>query len=73
MLVRCESVVARQRARLLPQLRRRGWRRVIDISSDRAVVEFRTCIGEIVERATTGDPAVIGYLRAAPRDGRLTA
>jgi hypothetical protein len=43
--------------------------RVIDIATDRAVVEFCTCTGELVERASSDDAAVIGYLRTAQPDG----
>jgi hypothetical protein len=39
--------------------------RVVEISSDHAVVDFRTCTGELVERAATDDSEVISYLRTA--------
>ena len=42
--------------------------RIVDISTDHAVVEFRTCTGELVERAASDDQAVIDYLRTAQPD-----
>jgi hypothetical protein len=39
--------------------------RVVDISSERAVVDMCTCMGEPMERVESDDPAVIGYLRTA--------
>jgi len=42
--------------------------RVVDISSEHAVVEMCSCMGEPVERVTSDDPAVIGYLRTARSD-----
>jgi hypothetical protein len=42
--------------------------RVVDISNDHVVVDFRTCTGELVERAASDDHAVIGYLRTAHPD-----
>ena len=46
--------------------------RVLDISSDRTVVDLCTCTGEPMERVESIDPAVIGYLRTAhpELDGR---
>ena len=37
--------------------------RVVDISSEHAVVEMCSCMGEPVEQVESDDPAVIGYLR----------
>jgi hypothetical protein len=44
-----------------------GWCawRVVDITSQRVVVDLCACAGEPVERAQSDDPAVIGYLRTA--------
>jgi hypothetical protein len=42
--------------------------RVVDISSERAVVELCSCVGEPMERIESDDPAVIGYLRTAQSD-----
>lgn len=39
--------------------------RVVDISTDHAVVDMCACTGEPVDRVETRDPAVIGYLRTA--------
>ena len=39
--------------------------RLVDISSEHAVVDMCTCMGEPVERVESDDPAVIGYLRTA--------
>lgn len=39
--------------------------RVVDISSEHAVVDMCTCTGEPMERVESADPAVIGYLRTA--------
>jgi hypothetical protein len=39
--------------------------RVVDITSQRVVVDLCACTGEPVERAQSDDPAVIGYLRTA--------
>jgi hypothetical protein len=37
----------------------------LEISSDNAVVELCTCVGEPVDVLQSNDPAVIAYLRAA--------
>ena len=42
--------------------------RVLEISSDHAVVEFCSCTGELVVRAATDDAGVIGYLQTARPD-----
>ncbi len=42
--------------------------RVVDISSEHAVVDLCTCMGEPTERVESDDPAVIGYLRTAHSD-----
>jgi hypothetical protein len=39
--------------------------RVVDISSQHAVVDMCACTGEPMERVESGDPAVIRYLRTA--------
>jgi hypothetical protein len=39
--------------------------RVVDISSEHAVVDMCACTGEPMERVESDDPAVIGYLRTA--------
>jgi len=39
--------------------------RIVSISSRRAVVDLCTCMGELVERVRSEDPAVIAYLRTA--------
>jgi hypothetical protein len=39
--------------------------RVVDISTEHAVVDMCSCIGEPMERVESDDPAVIGYLRTA--------
>lgn len=39
--------------------------RVVEISSDHAVVEMCACTGEPMDLVETVDPAVIGYLRTA--------
>lgn len=39
--------------------------RVVDISSEHAVVDMCSCTGEPMERVESDDPAVIGYLRTA--------
>lgn len=39
--------------------------RVLDISSEHAVVDMCACTGEPMERVESDDPAVIGYLRTA--------
>lgn len=41
---------------------------VVKLSSDKVVVDFCACTGELVERVECGDAVVIEYLRAAPRD-----
>lgn len=48
--------------------------RVVDISSEHAVVGMCTCTGEPMERVESGDPDVIGYLRTAhpELDAKLT-
>ncbi len=40
--------------------------RVVDISSERVVVDLCACTGEPMERVESEDPAVIGYSRTAP-------
>lgn len=40
--------------------------RLVDISAERAVVDLCACTGEPMQRLSTADPAVIGYLRTAP-------
>jgi hypothetical protein len=42
--------------------------RLVEVSSDRAVVDLCACTGELVERLTCGDLAMIDYLRAARSD-----
>jgi hypothetical protein len=42
--------------------------RVIDTSSEHAVVDMCSCTGEPMERAESDDPAVIAYLRTAPSE-----
>jgi hypothetical protein len=39
--------------------------RLVDISSEHASVEMCSCTGEPMDRVTSDDPAVIGYLRTA--------
>jgi hypothetical protein len=39
--------------------------RLVDISSEHAVVDMCTCMGERMERVESTDPEVIGYLRSA--------
>jgi hypothetical protein len=39
--------------------------RVVDISSEHAVVDMCACTGAPMERVESDDPAVIGYLRTA--------
>lgn len=39
--------------------------RVVEISSEHAVVDMCTCAGEPMERVESGDRTVIGYLRTA--------
>ena len=38
---------------------------IVSISSQRAVVDLCTCMGEPVERVRSEDPGVIAYLRTA--------
>jgi hypothetical protein len=40
--------------------------RVVELSSERAVVELRTCHGEPVDWLESGDPRLIEYLRQQP-------
>ena len=42
--------------------------RVVDLSSDHAVVELCACTGELVESAECADAAVIEYLRTMQTD-----
>ena len=42
--------------------------RLVEVSSDRAVVDLCACTGELVERVTGRDAAVIDYVRAARSD-----
>jgi hypothetical protein len=42
--------------------------RVVDISTDHAVVDMCACTGEPMDRVETADPAVIVYLRTADPD-----
>jgi hypothetical protein len=42
--------------------------RIVDLSSERAVVDLCTCTGELVERLESEDPALISYVRTAQRD-----
>ena len=42
--------------------------RLVEVSSDRAVVEMCACTGELIERAESRDGAVIAYVRAARGD-----
>jgi hypothetical protein len=46
--------------------------RVVDISTEHAVVDMCTCMGEPMGRVESDDPTVIGYLRTAHSelDGR---
>jgi len=44
-----------------------NWR-VLEVSSDRVVVDLCACTGELVERVECGDAAVIEYLRTARSD-----
>ena len=39
--------------------------RIVELSSERPVVDLRTCTGEPVEHLESGDPQLIGYLRTA--------
>jgi hypothetical protein len=45
-----------------------GHWRVVDISSERAVVDLCACTGEPMERLQSDDPAVIAHLRTAHSD-----
>lgn len=42
--------------------------RLVEVSSERAVVDLCACTGELVERVACEDVAVIEYLRAAHSD-----
>jgi hypothetical protein len=42
--------------------------RIVELSSERAVVDLCTCTGELVERSESDDPTLISYLRTAQRD-----
>jgi hypothetical protein len=42
--------------------------RIVELSSERAVVDLCTCTGQPVERLESDDAAVIGYVRPAQRD-----
>lgn len=42
--------------------------RPVEVSPDRAVVDLCACTGELVERVTCRDVAVIAYVRAARSD-----
>jgi hypothetical protein len=42
--------------------------RIVDLSSERAVVDLCTCTGVLVERLESEDPALISYVRTAQRD-----
>jgi hypothetical protein len=42
--------------------------RIVELSSERAVVDLCTCTGQPVERLESDDAAVIGYVRTAQRD-----
>jgi hypothetical protein len=42
--------------------------RIVDLSSERAVVDLCTCTGELVERLESEDPALISYVRTAQHD-----
>ena len=42
--------------------------RIVDLSSQSAVVDLCTCTGELVERLKSDDPTVIRYLRCARSD-----
>jgi hypothetical protein len=39
--------------------------RVVEISAQRVVVDLCACTGEPMQRASSQDPAVIGYVRTA--------
>ncbi|HEY7621534.1 MAG TPA: hypothetical protein VH834_17275 [Solirubrobacteraceae bacterium] len=41
--------------------------RVVDLSHERVVVDLCTCAGEAVERLESDDPALVSYVRTAPR------
>ena len=43
-----------------------GHCRVVDISSERVLVDLCACTGEPMERVESEGPAVIAYLRTAP-------
>ena len=40
--------------------------RLVEVSSERAVVELRACTGEAVERRESRDTDLIAYVRTAP-------
>jgi hypothetical protein len=42
--------------------------RLVEVAPDRAVVDLCACTGELVERVTCGDRAMIDYVRAARSD-----
>ena len=42
--------------------------RIVELSSERAVVDLCTCTGEPVERWESDDPTLIRYLRTAQPD-----
>jgi hypothetical protein len=42
--------------------------RIVELSSERAVVDLCTCAGEPVERWESDDPTLISYLRTAQPD-----
>jgi hypothetical protein len=45
-----------------------GHWRVVEISSERAVVDLCACTGEPMDRLQSDDPAVIAHLRTARSD-----
>jgi hypothetical protein len=45
--------------------------RVVEMTKQHALVDLCACTGEPVERLQSGDPTVIGYLRAAHSDLEL--
>jgi hypothetical protein len=42
--------------------------RLVEVSTDRAVVDLCACTGELVERVECCDVVVIEYLRSTPND-----
>jgi len=46
--------------------------RVVDISSEHALVDMCACTGEPMERVASADPAVIAYLRTYPEPDEPT-